>query len=133
LNRSRITAAIENVWAQPLAPGINVHDIRAMPDKSISERLDDCGTIQKGLQSELVSHSGKLDDLRKRIEGREARISELAEVIKQLQSDLRKDIQDLIQLEALNNPATNNASALSQDERNEYGKTMARLTKRHIP
>jgi len=45
--------------------------IRAMPDKSISERLDDCEKFQADLQSELVSHSGRLDDLSKRIEVQE--------------------------------------------------------------
>jgi len=67
---------------------------RAMPDKSIPERLDDCEKFEADLQSELVKHSSTLDDLKKRIESQE-------EAMKQFQSDLRKDFQALIQLRCL--------------------------------
>jgi len=74
--------------------------------------------------------SGGALDLRKGIESQEVRISELSEVIKQFQSDLRKDIQALIQLEALNNMAPN-APRLPPDGQAEYDKNMARLTERY--
>jgi len=37
--------------------------IRAMPDKSLSERLDDCEKFEASLQSELVKHSASIQAL----------------------------------------------------------------------
>jgi hypothetical protein len=88
-------------------------------------QFQSCEKFEADLQSELVKHSSKLDALSKRIGSQE-------EAMKQFQSDLRKDIQDLIRLADLNKKAINN-SALSQPERNEYEETMARLDKRYVP
>src|SRR5580704_13571249 len=42
--------------------GQSVHDA-FMPEKSISERVDDCEKIQGDLQTDLEKHSGRLREL----------------------------------------------------------------------
>jgi chromosome segregation ATPase len=103
-----------------------------MPDKPISDRLDDCEKFEADLQTELVKHSGRLDELKKIIEGQDVRIRELSEVIKQFQSDFRKDFQALNQLEALKNLATNAPrTMLPADGQAAYDRALARLTERY--